>query len=234
MSDPRTLWSERESMYDLMLLRATIGEGAFNSEKQNLPTDPSLCEWPESYFDWPGFWFDCWPDRLTVKTIGIDPSKGKDARKGDYSAIVKYGRDARGVEYVEADLARRPVDAICAAVASHCLAFEPDAVLLEANAWQDLLAQPMREAMAAAGAGACIPHIALADNTAPKPVRIRRLTGPLAQRKMRFKARSPGTMLLVEQMRDFPAGEHDDGPDAAELARRIAIEILNGRQQKRR
>ena len=40
------LWPERESLYDLMLLRATIGPAAFESEKQGNPRDPSRCEWP--------------------------------------------------------------------------------------------------------------------------------------------------------------------------------------------
>ena len=67
------------------------------------------------------------------------------------------------------------------------------------------------------------------NNTTNKLVRIRRLGPALAQKRLRFKARSPGTMLLVQQLRDFPAGDHDDGPDALEMARRLAVELWNGR-----
>jgi len=67
------------------------------------------------------------------------------------------------------------------------------------------------------------------DNTANKQVRIRRLGTYLAQRKLRFKSRSPGTALLIQQMRDFPVGDHDDGPDALEMALRLMIELVNGR-----
>ena len=35
------LWPEREDLYSLMSLRASIGTGAFGSEKQNDPTDPT-------------------------------------------------------------------------------------------------------------------------------------------------------------------------------------------------
>jgi hypothetical protein len=35
--------------------------------------------------------------------------------------------------------------------------------------------------------------------------------------------------LLVDQLRDFPAGAHDDGPDALEMALRLANEVLYGR-----
>jgi hypothetical protein len=48
---------------------------------------------------------------------------------------------------------------------------------------------------------------------------------------LRFKTRSPGTALLVQQLQDFPLGDHDDGPDALEQALRLMIELWNGRQQ---
>jgi predicted phage terminase large subunit-like protein len=67
------------------------------------------------------------------------------------------------------------------------------------------------------------------NNQTNKDVRIRRLGTFLAQRKLRFKSRSPGTALLVEQMKDFPVGDHDDGPDALEMAIRLMIEVWNGR-----
>jgi hypothetical protein len=31
---------------------------------------------------------------------------------------------------------------------------------------------------------------------------------------------------MVEQLRDFPNGDHDDGPDALEMALRLASELL--------
>jgi predicted phage terminase large subunit-like protein len=70
------------------------------------------------------------------------------------------------------------------------------------------------------------------DNQGNKQVRIRRLGTFLAQRKLRFKARSGGTALLVEQLRDFPVGEHDDGPDALEMALRLMIQLWNGKNSK--
>jgi hypothetical protein len=219
----RVLWPEREPLYQLMQLRATIGGAAFESEKQNNPHDPSLCEWPEEYFTHAAFWFDKWPDGLACKTVGIDPSKGRDAKHGDYSAIVRFGVSWQGVEYVEADVRLRTVDVICGDAAAHVKDFRPDGVYLEPVAFQELLAAPLRAALSQAGAE-CLIDLSQ-DNTA-KEVRIRRLTEALCQRKMRFKARSPGTALLVQQLRDFPNGDHDDGPDALEFARRLAIRLL--------
>ena len=50
---------------------------------------------------------------------------------------------------------------------------------------------------------------------------------PLSERRIRFKRNSPGTRLLVEQLKQFPTADHDDGPDALEMARRLAIELHN-------
>jgi hypothetical protein len=36
---------------------------------------------------------------------------------------------------------------------------------------------------------------------------------------------------LVQQLRDFPVGAHEDGPDALEMALRVMIELWNGRQR---
>jgi hypothetical protein len=71
--------------------------------------------------------------------------------------------------------------------------------------------------------------VLLPIQTLDKQVRIRRLGTYLAQRKQRFKRRSGGTALLVEQLRDFPVGENDNGPDALEMALRFLSERWNGK-----
>ena len=54
-------------------------------------------------------------------------------------------------------------------------------------------------------------------NTKNKAVRVRRLGIYLGRSRIRFRA-TPGTRMLVEQLREFPLGDFDDGPDALELA----------------
>jgi len=39
--------------------------------------------------------------------MALDPSKGRDARYGDYSAIVMLGIDPAGSVYIDAELARK-------------------------------------------------------------------------------------------------------------------------------
>lgn len=222
------LWPEEEDLYTLMRMRVESGRTAFEREKQGSPVDPDLCEWPESYFG-EHIWFDAWPDALPIKTIALDPSKGVDARRGDYSAIVMLGLDPAGVMYVEADLARRPTPQIVADGAAWCERFRPLTFGVEANQFQELLAGELAAEFRLRG----ISHVTpcAIHNALNKRVRIRRIGPLLSQRRLRFYARSAATRLLVDQLRDFPAGAHDDGPDALEMALRLADEVWRGRNR---
>jgi len=219
----RVLWPQREDLYTLMSMRVESGRSAFEREKQNSPIDPEACEWPESYFS-ESIWFDQWPEGLRLKTLALDPSKGADSRRGDYSALVALGVDRRGVIYLEADLARRPVAQIVADGVALYRRFQPDAFGVEANQFQELLGAALEAEFTSQGVLAARPW--LLDNHVNKQVRIRRLGPYLASGRLRFKRGSPSTRLLVDQLKDFPIGDHDDGPDAAEMAIRLAAEML--------
>jgi predicted phage terminase large subunit-like protein len=217
------LWPAQEDLYTLMCMRAEEGRPAFEREKQNSPISPELCEWPEEYFA-PEIWFDHWPDAVRVRVMAIDPSKGSDARRGDYSACVMLAVDRQGVLYVEADLARRPTPQIVADGVELYRRFRPDALGIESNQFQELLAGEFEAEFRRQGLLAARPWPM--ENHVSKQVRIRRLGPYLASRRLRFKAGSPGTQLLVEQLTMFPVGDHDDGPDALEMAIRLAAEYL--------
>jgi predicted phage terminase large subunit-like protein len=213
------LWPDEEDLYTLMCMRVEGGRTAFEREKQNVPINPDLCEWPEEYFDRP-IWFDEWPAELQLRVIALDPSKGADARTGDDSAFVLLGVDRAGVLYVEADLARRPAPQIVADGVEHCRRFRADVLAIETNQFQELFAGEFATAFAAHGL--LQTPIEPLENTTNKLVRIRRLGPLLSQRHLRFKTHSRGTQRLVEQLRAFPIGDHDDGPDALEMAVRLA------------
>ncbi len=220
------LWPEQEDLYTLMCTRIESGRTAFEREKQNSPLNPDLCEWPESYFD-ESIWFEDWPAQLTVKTLALDPSKGVDARRGDFSALIMLGVDRQGLIYLEADLARRPTPQIVADGVELFRRFRPDVFGVEANQFQDLLAGEFEAAFRRQGILGARPWPV--ENSTNKLVRIRRLGPYLSSRRLRFKSGSPGTRLLVEQLQAFPVGDYDDGPDATEMALRLAAELLAGR-----
>lgn len=224
-SGAQVLWPEVEDLYTLMRLRVETGRTAFNREKQGSPIDPAACEWPEDYFA-DDIWFNEWPDVLPLRTIALDPSKGRDARHGDYSALIMLGVDRTGTCYVEADLARRPTPQIVADGVDWCRRFRPMSFGVEANQWQDLLAAEFIAEFRRQGILGVVP--CEIHNYTAKQTRIRRLGPYLSQRRLRFKRNSASTKLLVDQLRDFPMGSHDDGPDALEMALRLAEELTLG------
>lgn len=219
------LWPEHEDLYTLMRRRMDEGKTAFEREKQNSPVDPSKCEWPEEYFGH-HIWFDEWPAELRVRVIALDPSKGADSRVGDYSAYVLLGIDGHGVLYVEADMARRPTTEMVEAGVLMFNRFGPHMIGVEANQFQDLLVGEFKQACARMHAKQRPIHPI--HNYVSKVVRIRRLGPYLSQRRIRFRRKCKSTRLLVDQLRDFPLGAHDDGPDALEMALRLAEEMMGG------
>ena len=220
------LWPEMEDLYTLMRMRVEIGRTAFEREKQGLPVNTEMCEWPEEYFA-EHIWFDCWPSQFTVRTIALDPSKGRDAGRGDYSAYVLLGIDKAGVAHVEADMERRETPRMVADGAALCKRFRPHVFGVEANQFQELLCGEIASEFGRQGIGHVVP--AAIHNHVSKLVRIRRLGPWLSQRRLRFLRASPSTQKLVDQLRDFPVGAHDDGPDALEMALRLAEDVWDGR-----
>lgn len=222
------LWPAVEDLYTLMQMRVEIGQTAFEREKQGSPVNPEFCEWPESYFG-EQIWFDAWPENLAVRTIALDPSKGREAGRGDFSAYVMLGIDPQGVMYVEADIERRPTPQMVADGIELCRRFRPHAFGVEANQFQELLCGEFAKEFSHNQLSHIVP--AAIHNHTNKVVRIRRLGPYLSQRRLRFLATSPATQMLVDQLRDFPTGAHDDGPDALEMAIRLADEILGAPQR---
>jgi predicted phage terminase large subunit-like protein len=222
------LWPEKEPLLDLMALRVTIGHAAFESEKQGSPVNPEACEWPEDYFDGPGFWAEpeAWPKQFVVSAMALDPSKGRDARTGDYSAYVFVGVDKDGVLWLDADLARRPTPRMVEdGIALYARWGKPTAFAVEVNQYQSLLGPEFIRAMKL---NSLVLPLYGWNNSENKEVRIRRPGPYLAQRRVRVRRGSPGAALLVQQARDFPVGDFDDGIDAAELAIRQCNHLVYG------
>lgn len=221
------LWPEEEDLYTLMKMRVEEGRSAFEREKQSSPIDPERCEWPEEYFGEQA-WFSEWPELLQPRVIALDPSKGVQSRQGDYSAFVVLGVDDRGVMYVAADLAKRPISQMIADGVLLCRRHRASAFGVEANQFQELLAEEFRKECSAQGLRDL--RVCSIHNHTNKQMRIRRLGTLLSQRRLRFLRGCSSTELLVDQLRDFPLGAHDDGPDALEMAVRLTT-CLNGNNQ---
>lgn len=187
-------------------------------------------EFPGDWFP-ESIWFRDWPTTVALLVFALDPSKGRSSKHGDYSALVALARTPDGTLWVEADLARRPTTQICTDSETFIgrvareLARPPDGFGCESDQFQEILADQLASRLARQF-GQIV--YKMGTNNVAKDVRIRRLTPELNARKLRFRD-TLGTRLLVQQLQEFPIGEHDDGPDALEYARRLAIHLWNGK-----
>lgn len=221
--NPRGFAQTLAEQYSPRLARQELG-GEF--------LDLEGAEWPSDYFD--GMFFDEWPDVSWLTKAGaVDPSKGKRDKSGDYSALVWGGVDPSGVLWVDADLDQsRTVEPSQASggrsIVEDILAahrdWRPGGWLIETNGFQEWVAR--RAVDIAAQRRITLPVYAIC-NKDPKVGRIRTLTPYLAQRRLRVR-NSRGGRLLVQQLRDFPVGEHDDGPDALKGFEVMADWLING------
>jgi predicted phage terminase large subunit-like protein len=153
--------------------------------------------------------------------VALDPSKGTESKFGDYSAFVKVMYANDHCYYIDADLAQRNCSIMIDTALEIQREFLPDWFGVEVNQFQQLLADDL---WAKTDSMRLPVPLWTINNTINKEVRIRRLTPWLSRKTMRFKANSRGAQLLVEQLRDFPLADHDDGPDALEMAMRLICE----------
>jgi len=218
------LWPECESIYSLMCMRVDSGSVAFDREKQGVPLSGDLCEFPEEYFQ-KIVWFETWPDKPKIKLMALDPSKGRDAHRGDYSAYVMLSIDNNDNYFVQADMQRRPVAKLVADGVKLFREFEPDAFGVESNQFQELLCTEFERHIDSSPGTNYRPWSI--NNHKSKLVRIGRLGQYLSANRIRFKQNCRDTQLLIDQLREFPLGDHDDGPDALEMAIRLADEVLH-------
>lgn len=218
------LWPERWPLHALRVKELSMARSWWAAMYQQDPIASGETEFLSKWFT--DAWFEQWPLNMIVKTMVLDPSKGKNDKTADYQAVVKLGIDSSDTLYVQADMKRRPIGQMIADTVDIYRDWQPHAFGLECNSWQDLLAPDFAEEFKRQGVLA--PEVWQINNTVNKQVRIRRLAGYLANGRMRFKKDCPGTKILVDQLIDFPAGTHDDGPDALEMAIRLAEQLCNG------
>jgi predicted phage terminase large subunit-like protein len=222
-SPGEALWPEMYPAERLARIKAARTTYYWQAMYQQNPQAEGAAEWPESFFAPPSLWFEQWPLEWRCRVVALDPSKGTESKFGDYSAFVMLVVSKDGTCYVDADMDRRDTSLIVEQALEINRVFRPDGFGIEVNQFQQLLADELERR---GRERAISPPLFSITNTVNKQVRIRRLTPFLAQQALRFKGDSPGARLLVEQLRDFPRGDHDDGPDALEMAIRLAGDLL--------
>lgn len=194
---------------------------------QQRPPEVLDAEFRPQYFK-DTIWFDQWPaaERVVDRVMTLDPSLGE-SDVCDYSAFVMLMLDRQGILWVDADLDRRDTHQMAVDAVRLGRSFNPLLFCIEANGFQRLLADPI--ARMSRDAGMLLPVDGWMNSVA-KTTRIRSLAPYLARGEFRFRRHSPGTALLVEQLKGFPSGRHDDGPDALAMALEVVRTRFVARQ----
>lgn len=223
------LWPEWEPYYELMVTRQRDGRGSFQAEKQNEPLDPEQCIFSEAAMHfWDGEYADEQSLLRAIQSGGwfygaCDPSLGIRTGRGDYTAIVVLFREKKTkINYViAADIARRTPDQTIERIIHYAKMYKFDSFGVEANHFQSVMVDNLKRRAEEAGVRLRVKKI---ENRSNKQSRIANLEPDVAQGRIRFRRRD---QLLLEQLRAFPLGAHDDGPDALEMAVQVAQKPRN-------
>ena len=221
------LWPERWSKEHLLKVKLRKSRYVWQSLYQGRPTTHERTTFDEECFT--DILTEEIPDKFEVSVIYVDPSMGKNIKKGDYSAIVFAGWAANKL-WIDCDLGRRPPTKICQDIIRMYRKYLPEAIGCESNGFQSMLAERLANEIREAGLG----NISIYEHnsTINKVLRITETLDPYLNRKEIKILDNKGGRLLLEQLTDFPLASHDDGPDAVEGAVKLIMRRLAEPQEE--
>jgi len=216
LAGTEVLWPEEEDYLYLMTMRLTDGPAYFDSEKQNEPINPDECLFNEDWFvyiDDEEILQRLQRGEYKIKVGACDPSMGKRKKTNDPCAIVVLGvlPDGR-IDVLEADIARRVPDRIIDRIIDIHAQYGLRLMGVEEVQFQEFFKDEIIKR--AARRGVYVPVQGVRPNT-DKALRIEKLQPHIRNALIRFR-RSQRTLL--DQLKYFPKADHDDGPDALEMA----------------
>ncbi|HUU18008.1 MAG TPA: phage terminase large subunit [Sedimentisphaerales bacterium] len=219
----QVLWPQRDDYHSLMAMLERDGTVTFYREQQNEPLDPDACIFREENFHYWDHKYENSPQ--LIQSLGkdarfsaaCDPSLGK-GKRSDYSAIILVAKDKRdGVHYViAADIARRTPDQTIEKIIEYCRIYPIARFAFEKKQFQEIMLDNLIKRAQLAGVRFNSRPINSKTN---KQARIAGLEALVTQGLIVFSRRH---QILLEQLRQFPLGKHDDGPDALEMAIQVA------------
>lgn len=206
-------WPDGQPLYTLMIKRARDGHAAFDSEQQNDPVQGDNAPFSAC--------INFWVNRLNEWIFygACDPSLGKSGKSRDPSALLVGGfnRETGILDVVEASIRKRLPDRIISDIIElqrqyKCLVWGVEAVQFQEFLRTELIKRSAR-------LGVPVPARAIIPHT-DKLLRIESLQPNMANGLIRMHQRHT---TLEQQLKHFPAADHDDGPDALHMLWTLCI-----------
>lgn len=214
-----SLWPQSGRDYYENMMELRISDlGAFASEYQNEPVDPSQAEFLADWFD---YYYEL-PEIVGVYGA-CDPSLGKS--RSDRAAIIWAGKDANGYLYIlEVNMGRYHPDRLIEMIIAGAMKYSDKlrSVSIETVQFQAMFKDEV--AKRGLNAGIQIPITEFNDKT-PKEIRLRGLVPRVKNKYIKF--RKDQTVLINEFLR-FPKGS-DDGMDAVNMICSAAFPSVNNK-----
>jgi len=206
------LWPEQWSAARLERQHRLLSEEWWQAMYQQEPLAQSRGQWPPEYFgDW--LWTDDWPTQFDDSAVGCDPATG--SKEGDFSAGVFAGRIGR-TYYIDAQLERKSPELFLSDALTLMEQHGCTRLVLETNMYGGLLSTELANQCQRRNLSITVD---VQHNVVPKGIRVSRLGRFLRDRRFRLR-RTRHNQVLLAQLREFPHGRYDDGPDALEFAMR--------------
>jgi len=231
--DGAALWPERYPIQKLLDIKRNFdlaGESHYwwSLYQQDPRGDASMLDWPDELFTDVLVGPDAWMRNAQqlFRVLAVDPSKGVSDHVGDFCAFMDTVFDTKGHLWVDPQLHRLMMPDIEDTIINLCRQTRFHGVLVETNGAGELLCANL--IAKAKAQGVYLPLYAH-TSTENKIVRIRAgLTRLLKDGKIHVDSRSQGARLLLQQLREFPSSQFDDGPDALDMAKRMIDKLLSG------
>ncbi len=214
----QTIWPSRWNYKELRQQRENDPR-TFSSEMQNEPVNPEACPFDMEKAE---YWNKVYPSaEHLIHAVGqdklefyaaCDPSTG--TARGDFSAIIVLLKDrvTKALYVVVADIERVDDITLIRKIVDYQARFRPVQFVYETNNFQRLLVHQIEEE---SRKRAVLVPLKELKSTGDKRKRVEGLYSWVRNGTIKF---SEAHRLLIDQMRDFPQGRHDDGPDALEMA----------------
>jgi len=218
------LWPEARPYEHLMELRVREGAHSFATEMQNEPSDPATRLFRDEDIR---FWddgrissvhdFETLREYLDFNADVIcacDPALGKFGRGRDDTAIVVAVHHWRTghIYIVDADIRRRTPDETIETILALDRMRMFDRVSIEATQFQEMLVTELEKRAHQNGRYLRVKAV---KPTTDKHARIATIQPQVCAGRVLFSRRHT---TLLEQLRQFPHGAHDDGIDALQMA----------------